>query len=486
MITQEFNLNLHAGHSIPLVIHVSQYEKNEQWLFTIINQDGTQYRPASASIVGTKSDGNLITNEATVDSNGRVVVEVTEQIAAAAGKAVFELRLDDQQHGTANFVVLVEKSPADGGVPSESDLSLIQRAIDGTSATAIAQGVSDWMDENLTPTTPVVDTSLTVSGAAADSAKVGQEISDLKSQIDQLEAIPHAVKLAMDTLFLKMGVKDNAGYTSEYATIHAWATTIKLLSISAVYTQSETIYDCDSLDILRSDLVVTATYDNGTTSVITGYTLSGDLTEGTSIITVSYEGKTTTFTVTIEHALFVLQSQFESNGTNYVDTGVAWEINKQYSLECTFIIDQFTNAGNNSSIGVIFGDTHGESTKYTALAEQIVTSGSTKGRYVWGSGLGWEASKNFVNTNQTVKFIFTFDVGTSGFTRNWYAKNVTANTSLNGTQNVTDVQNIKGYNVILGKQETDTGVSGFVGTISDLKIFERILTSEEITEYLGD
>ena len=486
MITREFNLYLHAGHSIPLVINANQYDRGEQWLFKLFNSDGTQYTPSSGAIVGIKSDNLGIINTGTVDAQGRVVINETQQMTAAVGKAVFELLIDDQTHGTANFVVLVEPKPGDNADLSESDLSLIQQAIDGTSETAIAQGVSDWMDENLTPTTPVVDTSLTVSGAAADSAKVGQEISDLKSQIDQLEAIPHAVKLAMDTLFLKMGVKDNAGYTSEYATIHAWATTIKLLSISAVYTQSETIYDCDSLDILRSDLVVTATYDNGTTSVITGYTLSGDLTEGTSIITVSYEGKTTTFTVTIEHALFVLQSQFESNGTNYVDTGVAWEINKQYSLECTFIIDQFTNAGNNSSIGVIFGDTHGESTKYTALAEQIVTSGSTKGRYVWGSGLRWEASKNFVNTNQTVKFIFTFDVGTSGFTRNWYAKNVTANTSLNGTQNVTDVQNIKGYNVILGKQETDTGVSGFVGTISDLKIFERILTSEEITEYLGD
>jgi len=217
MITQEFNLNLHAGHSIPLVIYVSQYEKNEQWLFTIINQDGTQYRPASASIVGTKSDGNLITNEATVDSNGRVVVEVTEQIAAAAGKAVFELRLDDQQHGTANFVVLVEKSPADGGVPSESDLSLIQRAIDGTSATAIAQGVGDWMDENLTPTTPVVDQSLTVQGAAADSKKVGDELNDLKSHLtDVTEPIDNLI----DWSLLQIGKNWSGGSASNRAVLY--------------------------------------------------------------------------------------------------------------------------------------------------------------------------------------------------------------------------------------------------------------------------
>ncbi|MBR3346273.1 MAG: BppU family phage baseplate upper protein [Solobacterium sp.] len=301
MITREFNLNLHAGHSIPLVINVSQYESNEQWLFTIINQDGTQYRPASASIVGTKSDGYLIDNEATVDSDGRVVVEVTEQIAAAAGKAVFELRLDDQQHGTANFVVLVEKSPADEGIPSESDLSLIQQAIDGTSATAIAQGVSDWMDENLTPTTPVVDTSLTVSGAAADSAKVGQELSDLKSQIDQSTGMSDDFKVALENLLQYVVYKgdDPTGRTYLTALHNAMYPPAQLTSITAVYTQSGTVYNTDSLDDLKSDLVVTANYDDETSETVTTYTLSGTLTEGTSVITVSYGEMATTFNVTV-------------------------------------------------------------------------------------------------------------------------------------------------------------------------------------------
>ena len=72
-----------------------------------------------------------------------------------------------------------------------------------------------------------------------------------------------------------------------------------LSSITAVYTQSGTVYDTDSLDSLKSDLVVTAVYSDSTTEVVTDYTLSGTLTEGTSTITVSYGGKTTTFTVTV-------------------------------------------------------------------------------------------------------------------------------------------------------------------------------------------
>ena len=72
-------------------------------------------------------------------------------------------------------------------------------------------------------------------------------------------------------------------------------------SISAVYTQSGTVYDTDTLDSLREDLVVTATYEGGTASVVTTYALSGTLTAGTSTITVTYGGETTTFSVTVTH-----------------------------------------------------------------------------------------------------------------------------------------------------------------------------------------
>lgn len=72
-------------------------------------------------------------------------------------------------------------------------------------------------------------------------------------------------------------------------------------SISAVYTQSGTVYDTDSLDSLKSDLVVTATFSDSSTGVIAAedYTLSGTLTVGTSTITVTYMGLSDTFNVTV-------------------------------------------------------------------------------------------------------------------------------------------------------------------------------------------
>ncbi len=78
-------------------------------------------------------------------------------------------------------------------------------------------------------------------------------------------------------------------------------------SLSAVYTQSGTVYDTDTLDTLKSDLVVTATYGDSSTAVIpsTNYTLSGTLAVGTSTITVSYGGKTATFNVTVTEQRYI-------------------------------------------------------------------------------------------------------------------------------------------------------------------------------------
>ena len=73
-----------------------------------------------------------------------------------------------------------------------------------------------------------------------------------------------------------------------------------LTSVSAIYTQGETIiYTDSSLDDLRTSLVVTANYSDGTSNNVTDYTLSGELTVGTSAITVSFGDKTAIFNVTV-------------------------------------------------------------------------------------------------------------------------------------------------------------------------------------------
>lgn len=341
MITREFNLYLHAGHSIPLVINVNQYDRGESWVFTLFNSDGTQYTPSSGAIVGIKSDNLGIINTATVDSQGRVVVAETQQMTAAVGKAVFELVIDDGTHGTANFVVLVEPKPGDNADLSESDISMIEEAIEAAStikpygSPLVASTVagmtdetkvyvytgsetgytsghwyyydgSDWADGGVYNSVAVqTDTTLAISGMAADAKKTGDEINDLKSQIEQGGGgLTADVKSALMDVVNHIGAwTDGNAQTYIGALQSALYPPANLTSISAVFTQgSAVIYDTDSLETLRQYLVVTAHYSDNTSETVTTYTLSGTLTEGTSTITASYGGKSATFNVVVSES----------------------------------------------------------------------------------------------------------------------------------------------------------------------------------------
>lgn len=71
---------------------------------------------------------------------------------------------------------------------------------------------------------------------------------------------------------------------------------VTLASISATYTGGDVAVGTVLTNL--TGITVTGTYSDGSTSEITGYTLSGEILEGSNAITVSYDGLTTTFTVT--------------------------------------------------------------------------------------------------------------------------------------------------------------------------------------------
>jgi hypothetical protein len=89
--------------------------------------------------------------------------------------------------------------------------------------------------------------------------------------------------------------------------------------ITATYTQSGTVYYNTNLDALKSDLVVTASWSDGTTTTLNAsdYTLSGTLVEGTSTITVSYGGQTDTFSVTVAPYYYPMTITDTSDGVGF-------------------------------------------------------------------------------------------------------------------------------------------------------------------------
>lgn len=134
-IIKTYDLFLNRGIAVAPRIHVNQNEEGEEWHFSLFTEDGIAFVPSSVSIIGKKADDIIFTDSGTVVDGKAVIVE-TAQMTAVSGKAVAELRVNNQ-HGTANFILDVEPSPTEGGIVSESDLSLIEQAI--SSAERIAQ-----------------------------------------------------------------------------------------------------------------------------------------------------------------------------------------------------------------------------------------------------------------------------------------------------------------------------------------------------------
>lgn len=130
-----------------------------------------------------------------------------------------------------------------------------------------------------------------------------QDTYKVRQMSDAIRAISSGlsdeIKQALLDCFQKVAWIDDQGQDYYDALYDALYPPADLSSISCVYTQSGTVYDTDSLDSLKSDLVVTAHYSDQSTQTVTTYTLSGTLAEGTSTITVMYGGKSTTFDVTV-------------------------------------------------------------------------------------------------------------------------------------------------------------------------------------------
>jgi hypothetical protein len=91
-----------------------------------------------------------------------------------------------------------------------------------------------------------------------------------------------------------------AGKTAKFTVTVSGGVAPTVTSISAVYTQGgRTVYATTPLDDLKAGLTVTAHYSDSTSQSVMAYTLSGTLAVGSSTITVTYQGQTTSFTVTV-------------------------------------------------------------------------------------------------------------------------------------------------------------------------------------------
>ena len=191
----------------------------------------------------------------------------------------------------------------DAGYDGMSSVSVSVGAISSTYVgTGIARRTSsDLSASGATVTAPSGYYENSASKAVTDANLIA---SNIKKDVTifgvtgtfEGDGMSNDVKDALLTLASKVAYIDDEGQDAYEALLEAL---YPIDYLTATYTQSGTVYDTASLDSLKNDLVVTATFEDGSIITVTGYTLSGSLVAGTSTITVSYSGATTTFNVTV-------------------------------------------------------------------------------------------------------------------------------------------------------------------------------------------
>lgn len=280
LVNKTFSVNVTPG-AMPPIVHVSEYDVGRAYTVSILDEQGNTFTiptGTTASIEGTLNGSVGFTQSATV-SNNQVSFTLSESMTAYSGKAwcKIKLTLNSEPIQTCAFVLAVDRA----GVEADTIIG----------APGFEQQITDavdaWLDEHGA-----------VGGGLTDEAKQ-----------------------ALLACFENVAWINDDGQTYYDALEDALYPPASLVSISAVFNQgSATIYTTDTLDTLKQYLTVTAHYDNSTTQTVTNYTLSGTLTEGTSTISVSYGGKTTTFNVTVTEP--VLIENFTRVSTPTIENGI--------------------------------------------------------------------------------------------------------------------------------------------------------------------
>ena len=183
-------------------------------------------------------------------------------------------------------------------------------------------------------TVPEISNDLMTAGKAADAKAtgdalsaledaVGDELSDIKADLDAIAeqvggGLTVAIKDALLTCLDHIAWDDDDPTGQSYISALESAFNMGTLTrITAAYTQSESVYWDTPLEALKSDLVVTGYWSNKAVTTISSssYALSGDLSSS-GTITVSCDGKTTTFTVTVSAPLYPLENGEHTFTTN--------------------------------------------------------------------------------------------------------------------------------------------------------------------------
>lgn len=175
VVTNIYNLNLIPGISAPVTVHCSQGDSGREISFRILSGTDVYNIPSGArvSIHGVRKDNGHYGPIACTFSGSTVTFTLTAEMTSVKGGGLAELEIssDGVVVGSTNFAVLVEKATFPTGVTYDNDVS-------------VYQDILTYVMSSVIPTEAVtIDNTLSITGAAADAKKTGDEIGELKSEL---------------------------------------------------------------------------------------------------------------------------------------------------------------------------------------------------------------------------------------------------------------------------------------------------------------
>lgn len=244
------NLNFAPG-GLPAVIHVSQYDDTlRQLKFQLWFGRSKVEVPSGAAVRVDikKPDGHIVLVSGTVDTQDRSIVTVptTKQMTAAPGGARGMLVVTgsgNKRISSALFVLQVHSDPVEDGDASDSDLSMLQDAIDQTAANATAAQAAATAAQQAASSFQT-DTTLSITGKAADAKKTGDEISAIKADLDAQAA-------DINESLQEFGLRDeNSAFASETVDVTETADTTEAIQIQGSYKKGRVykiVFDFNSV-----------------------------------------------------------------------------------------------------------------------------------------------------------------------------------------------------------------------------------------------
>lgn len=269
--------------------------------------------------------GNTGTRENEDTDNAKYYAEEAETSKIVAGSSADDARASAMQANTAyrGAQTYAGNASLSATRAATSETNAKGYADIASAVVEAAQAVLDSIPEDYTALQDDVEGKLDRVQDAGYANKV-MVIGNNGALVPGEAPVPVAVRSALIDIFRHVAYTDDQG-AQMLAALESAMAVRTLSAISAAINQGSTIiYTDDGLDQLRPLMTVTATYSDGTTAVISDYTLTGTLAPGECVIGVQYGGMMDTVTVTAtqpEVTVVALTVDFDPDGaTIYTST----------------------------------------------------------------------------------------------------------------------------------------------------------------------